>query len=114
MTRNQLREDVNFRILRLLQQNPEQSQRELARSVGISVGRINYVLNALVDKGLLKLGNFKAAKDKRRYAYVLTPKGVSQKAAMTKAFLTRKMVEYELLKKEIDELKGEGFEAPIL
>ncbi|MEM5469858.1 MAG: MarR family EPS-associated transcriptional regulator [Sulfitobacter sp.] len=73
MTRSQLQEDMHFRILRLLQENPEMSQRDLAKSVGVSVGRMNYVLGALVDKGLVKLGNFTAAKDKRRYAYVLTP-----------------------------------------
>ena len=64
-----LREDVKFRILRLLQDDPEMSQRELAKAVGVSTGGIHYVLNALVDKGMLKVGNFTAVKDKRRYAY---------------------------------------------
>lgn len=104
--RDKLREDVQFRILRLLQDNPEMSQRDLARAVGISTGGIHYVLNALVEKGLLKLGNFTAAVDKRRYAYVLTPKGIAAKADLTRKFLIRKMAEYEALKAEIDDVRG--------
>jgi len=105
--RDKLREDVQFRILRLLQDNPEMSQRDLAKAVGVSTGGIHYVLNALLDKGLLKLGNFTAAEDKRRYAYVLTPKGIATKADLTKRFLVRKMAEYELLKAEIEEVRGD-------
>jgi EPS-associated MarR family transcriptional regulator len=107
MTRSQLQEDMHFRILRLLQENPEMSQRDLAKAVGVSVGRINYVLNALVDKGLVKLGNFTAAKDKRRYAYVLTSKGIAKRAALTRSFLARKVAEYEALKHEIEMLQSE-------
>ena len=105
--RTKLQEDTHFRVLRLLQENPEMSQRELAAAVGVSVGGMHYVLNALIDKGLVKLGNFTAAEDKRRYAYVLTPKGISEKAAITRRFLTRKMEEYEALKVEIDALQAE-------
>ena len=105
--RTKLQEDTHFRVLRLLQENPEMSQRELAAAVGVSVGGMHYVLNALIDKGLVKLGNFTAAEDKRRYAYVLTPKGIAQKAALTRAFLVRKMEEYEALKAEIDALASE-------
>jgi EPS-associated MarR family transcriptional regulator len=83
------------------------SQRELAEAVGVSVGGIHYVLNALIDKGLVKLGNFTAAEDKRRYAYILTAKGISEKAAITRSFLVRKMEEYEALKVEIDALTQE-------
>lgn len=104
--RDKLREDVQFRILRLLQDNPEMSQRDLARAVGVSTGGVHYVLNALVEKGLLKLGNFSAAVDKRRYAYVLTPKGIATKADLTRKFLIRKMAEYEALKAEIEEVRG--------
>jgi EPS-associated MarR family transcriptional regulator len=93
--------------LRLLQENPELSQRELAEAVGISVGGVHYVLRALIDKGLIKLGNFSAADDKRRYAYVLTPKGLSKKASLTRAFLKRKIEEYNLLEAEILSLKKE-------
>ena len=105
--RSTVKEDTHFRILRLLQDNPELSQRELAKSVGLSVGGIHYVLNALKDKGLVKLGNFTAAEDKRRYAYILTPKGIGRKATLTRAFLVRKMEEYEALKEEIEALKAE-------
>lgn len=105
--RTKLQEDTHFRVLRLLQDNPEMSQRELADAIGVSVGGIHYVLNALIDKGLVKLGNFTAAKDKRRYAYVLTPKGIARRAALTRAFLFRKMEEYEALRAEIEALKAE-------
>ena len=94
-------------MLRLLKNNPEMSQREIAAAVGISVSGTHYVLNALIEKGLVKLGNFKAAEDKHRYAYVLTPKGVAEKAAITKRFLARKMEEYASLKAEIDTLRNE-------
>lgn len=107
-TRNQLQEDTRFRILRLLEDNPEMSQRELAKAVGISVGGMHYVLNALIDKGLIKIGNFSSSEDKRRYAYVLTPKGIAEKAIITKRFLARKLDEYEALKAEIDELSKEA------
>lgn len=102
-----MQEDTQFRVLRILQETPEISQRELAAAVGVSVGGMHYVLNSLIDKGLVKLGNFVAAEDKRRYAYVLTPKGISEKAAITHRFLVRKMAEYEALKAEIDVLKTE-------
>ena len=105
--RDKLREDVQFRILRLLQANPEMSQRDLAKAVGVSTGGAHYLLNALLEKGLIKLGNFTAAEDKRRYAYVLTRKGIAAKADLTKRFLVRKMEEYELLKAEIDEVRGD-------
>ena len=105
--RSKLQEDTYFRVLRLLQENPEMSQRELAQVAGVSVGGMHYVLNALVDKGLVKLGNFTASQDKRRYAYVLTPKGIARKAALTRAFLARKMEEYEALKFEIEQLSSE-------
>ena len=103
--RSKLQEGTQFRVLRLLQENPEMSQREVADRVGISVGGTHYVLSALIEKGLVKLGNFTAAQDKRRYAYILTPRGISQKAAMTKRFLIRKMNEYEALRCEIEELR---------
>jgi EPS-associated MarR family transcriptional regulator len=105
--RDQLREDAQFRILRLLQDNPEMSQRDLARAVGVSTGGIHYMLNALLDKSLIKLGNFTAAEDKRRYAYFLTRKGVAEKAALTRRFLARKMEEYEALRAEIEEVRAE-------
>ncbi|KEO57104.1 hypothetical protein DT23_17195 [Thioclava indica] len=105
--RSKMQEDVRFQILRLLEDNPEMSQRDLAREVGISTGSANYVLKALIEKGFVKLGNFRAAQDKRRYAYVLTPRGAAEKAEITKRFLARKVAEYEALKAEIAQLRGE-------
>ena len=105
--RSKIREDVRFRVLRLLHDNPELSQRELAAAVGISNGSANYLLSALLDRGLIKLGNFTAAQDKRRYAYILTPKGIAENAAITKRFFERKMQEYEALKAEIEALRDE-------
>lgn len=113
--RNQLQEDTHFRLLRILQDNPEMSQRELAQAVGVSVGGIHYVLSALIDKGFVKLGNFTAAEDKRRYAYILTRKGLAEKAALTRRFLARKMREYDALKAEIEALSAEiGDDSQIL
>ena len=83
------------------------SQRELADTVGISTGGVYYLLSALVERGLVKIGNFSASTDKRRYAYVLTPKGLAEKAAITARFLTRKREEYEALRREISELESE-------
>ena len=105
--RSKAQEDVRFRVLRLLHENPELSQRDLAKAVGISNGSAHYLLTALVEKGLIKIGNFTAAEDKRRYAYILTPKGIAEKAAITKRFLERKIQEYDVLKAEIAELKEE-------
>ena len=105
--RSEAQEDLRFRVLRLLQENPEMSQRDIAATVGVSVGGVHYCLNALVEKGMVKLGNFSAANDKRRYAYILTPKGLTEKAALTSRFLKRKMEEYEALKKEIETLQTE-------
>ena len=105
--RDKMREDVRVRLLRLLQKNPEMSQRELAKAVGVSIGGTRYVLSALLDKGLIKLGNFCAAEDKRRYAYVLTRKGITEKARLRRAFLARKMAEYEALKSEIEAVQQE-------
>lgn len=108
--RSQVQEDTHFRVMRLLHETPEMSQRELARAVGISAGSAHYVLNSLIEMGFVKLGNFTAAPDKRRYAYVLTPKGLAEKAAITKRFLARKIAEYEALKAEIDDLIDEAGE----
>ena len=105
--RTKLQEDTHFRVLRLLQENPEMSQRELAAAVGVSVGGMHYVLNALIEKGHVKLGNFTAAEDKRRYAYILTRKGMSEKSALSLKFLARKIEEYKALRAEIDALSAE-------
>lgn len=105
--RRSIREDVRFRVLHLLRDNPEMSQRELSDTVGISLGRTHYVLNGLVEKGMIKIGNFAAAKDKRRYAYILTKKGLQTKAALTQQFLERRRAEYEALRAEIETLEAD-------
>ena len=104
---NQKQKDTRFRVLRLLQDNPDLTQREIAELLGVSLGGINYCLRALADKGLVKIQNFQKSKNKMGYVYLLTPRGISEKAALTEAFLKRKMEEYEALKIEIEELKSE-------
>lgn len=100
-------EDLHFRVLRLLQDNPDLSQRELAERLGVSNGKLHYCMKALIDKGLVKLGNFAQSKHHLGYAYLLTPKGIAQKASMTSDFLKRKMAEYEALRREIAGLQAE-------
>lgn len=105
--RSGLQEDVRFRLLRILQDNPQMSQRELAKTVGISLGSLHYVLAALIEKGMVKIGNFSTSPDKRRYAYVLTPRGLTERATLTRRFLERKTAEYDALKTEIEALQRE-------
>jgi len=100
-----LQEDTYFRVMRLLEENPDLTQRELAEKLGISVGGLNYCLKALMEKGLVKMKNFANSKNKFGYVYVLTPTGMAEKAAITQRFLKRKMEEYEALKLEIESLK---------
>lgn len=89
----------------MVEANPTITQRELAVALGVSLGRINYGLRALIDRGLIKMNNFKRSKTKLAYAYLLTPSGVIEKSALTKAFLVRKMKEFDALKKEIEVLQ---------
>jgi EPS-associated MarR family transcriptional regulator len=107
-----IQQETHFRIMRILQENPDLTQRELADKLGISVGGLNYCLNALIDKGLVKMHNFQNSKNKFKYLYLLTPMGVAEKIAMTRQFLSCKMQEYEALKVEIDSLKAEVQHAP--
>ena len=100
-------EDTHFRLLKLLEARPELSQRDLARELGTSLGKVNYCLNALIDKGLVKVRNFRNSRNKLGYAYLLTPRGIDSKATIAVHFLKRKMAEYEILKAEIDQLKHE-------
>lgn len=102
-----VQEDTHFRIMRILQENPDLTQRELAEKLGISVGGLNYCLNALIDKGLVKMQNFSNSKNKFKYVYLLTPMGIVEKLALTTRYLRRKMEEYEALKIEIEALKSE-------
>ena len=99
--------ETHFRLLRLLEAKPELSQRDLSRELGTSLGKVNYCLNALVDKGLIKVRNFRNNDNKLSYAYLLTPRGIKSKATITAQFLQRKMAEYESLKTEIALLKRE-------
>lgn len=101
------RDDARFRVLRLLEDNPEMSQREIAEALGISLGGVNYCLKGLVDKGNIKVRNFRTSRNKLAYAYVLTPRGLAAKAAMTRAFLARRMAEYEAIREEIADLEAE-------
>ena len=103
--RAKLQEDTNFRLMQLLHDNPHMSQREMAKALGVSFGGINYCLNALIEKGLVKIHNFSQNQNKFGYAYLLTPSGISEKAALTGSFLKRKMHEYEALRAEIKALK---------
>ena len=105
--RAKLQEDTNFRLMQLLHDNPHMSQREMAKALGISFGGINYCLNALIEKGLVKIHNFSQNQNKFGYAYLLTPSGISEKAALTGSFLKRKLHEYDTLKSEIKALKLE-------
>jgi EPS-associated MarR family transcriptional regulator len=105
--RAKLQEDTNFRLMQLLHENPRMSQREMAKALGISFGGINYCLNALIEKGLVKIHNFSRNQNKFGYAYLLTPRGISEKAVLTGNFLKRKLQEYDALKSEIKALKLE-------
>lgn len=98
---------TRYRLLKLLQTNPELSQRQLAENLGVSVGKVNYCLNALMDKGLLTVRNFRDNHNKLAYAYYLTSKGAREKVRATVGFLKRKVQEYEGLEREIEELRRE-------
>jgi EPS-associated MarR family transcriptional regulator len=98
--------DVHFRVLYLLEEQPSLTQRELAEKLGISLGGVNYCLKSLIDVGHIKAGNFKKNPDKSAYLYLLTPKGVVEKARLTAGFLKRKMMEYQALKNEIDAIQS--------
>ena len=100
--------ELQFRVLRLLETNPYLSQRELSKSLGVSLGGVNYCLNALISKGSIKIQNFKNNQNKLGYAYLLTPQGIAEKTALTGYFLKRKMQEYEQLKQDIESLTQEA------
>ncbi len=92
----------HFDVLRTISNKPNSTQRELARELGFSLGKLNYCINALKNKGLVKISNFKKSKNKIGYAHILTPKGISTKTKLTMSFMKRKMQEYDELKKEIE------------
>lgn len=98
---------TRYAILRLLEQHPELSQREIAEKVGISLGKVNYCMKALIDKGWIRIRNFRNSQNKTAYLYQLTPAGVSERAQVTRRFLIRKMKEHAEITAEIDKLRQE-------
>lgn len=105
-----LTDEYRYKILKILEANPEISQRELARELDISLGRVNFCLKALIEKGLLKATNFKNSHNKLAYMYLLTPSGIEEKSAITAQFLKLKMQEYAALETEIDQLRREALQ----
>ena len=101
------RDELRLRVLRILEVNPELSQRQLAAELGVSLGGVNYALKALVERGFVKADDFRKSGNKVAYLYVLTPQGVTEKMSLATAFLGRKLEEYEVLRQEIEALKGE-------
>lgn len=102
-----LSDDIRHRILKAIEENPRINQRELAAHLGVSLGKTNFCLQALMEKGWIKVQNFRNNKNKMAYAYLLTPIGIEEKAKLTVRYLKIKMQEYELLKKEIEDLTRE-------
>ncbi len=100
-------EEAHLRILKIVAAEPEISQRQLAERLGVSLGKTNFLIKALLEKGLIKAGNFRRAENKFQYMYLLTPKGIGAKVRMTRAYLARKEAEYEALQVEIQALKHE-------
>ena len=113
MTRT-VTDEVRYRLLRHLDEHPEASQRELARHLGVSVGKINYCLQALIKKGLVKMRNFRNSHRKMTYAYILTPHGIDEKINVTYLFLRRKMAEYDSISTEIERLTRELAETDLV
>jgi EPS-associated MarR family transcriptional regulator len=103
-----LDDETRYRILKILEADPQASQRRIADQLGISLGRVNYCLQALVRKGLVKANNFRNSTNKRAYLYLLTPRGIEEKARVTARFLRVKLDEYESLKRELEELQREA------
>lgn len=102
-----LSQEAHYRLLKALENNPSISQRELSRTLEMSLGKVNYCLKALISKGLVKANNFKNSQNKMAYAYVLTPRGLKSKAEVTLAFLKRKQSEIKAIQSEIDQLREE-------
>lgn len=100
-----LSDEYRYKILKRLEVDPKISQRELASELGISIGKANFCLQALIEKGWVKANNFKNSKNKKAYMYLLTPRGIEEKARITAQFLSRKIAEYEALEKEIEQLR---------
>lgn len=106
-----LDDETRYRILKMLEADPQASQRRIADELGISLGRVNYCLQALIRKGLVKVNNFRNSQRKRAYLYLLTPRGIEERARVTARFLRVKLDEYEILKRELEELQREASQA---
>jgi EPS-associated MarR family transcriptional regulator len=104
---NRYEQEIRYRLLKVLSQDSNLSQRDMAKRMGISLGKVNYCLSELAKKGLIKVNRFKSAKNKIPYTYMLTPIGLEEKAKLTVTFLKRKLSEYEEIKRQIKELAGE-------
>ena len=100
--------DIEYKVLKTLEKNPHMTQREVSKELGVSLGKTNYVIRALVNKGWIKLTNFKRSNNKLAYLYILTPDGINNKSKLTQLFLTRKVEEYNKLKEEIKILQDEN------
>jgi EPS-associated MarR family transcriptional regulator len=107
-----LTDETRYRILRMLQADPQASQRRISDELGISLGRVNFCLNALINKGLVKVNNFRNSSNKRAYLYVLTPRGIEERLRLTARFLRVKLDEYEMLKRELEQLEREAASQP--
>ena len=103
-----LTDEYRYRILKILEGNPGASQRDIARELGVSLGRVNFCLQALIEKGLIKANNFRNSTTKQTYLYLLTPKGIDEKAKVTLRFLKSKLAEYEAVKAELEELRRDA------
>jgi EPS-associated MarR family transcriptional regulator len=103
-----LSDENRYQLLKLLEENPEMSQRQIASALGLSLGKVNFCLRALIDVGAVKVANFNRNPNKKAYVYLLTLKGIEEKGRVTLRFLAKKQAEYELLKQEISELKQEA------
>ena len=99
--------DTEYKILKIFEDNPNVTQRQIARDLNVSLGKTNYIVRALIDRGWIKLSNFKRSDNKLGYIYLLTPKGITEKSILSQKFLRRKSEEYNRLKKEIEILKKE-------
>ena len=102
-----MKDEITYKLLKLIEAEPHLSQREIAQKMGVSLGKTNYCLKALLDKGFIKIRNFYNNKQKSAYIYFLTPQGIEEKAEVTYRFLQRKLKEYDSIKKEIESLKIE-------
>ena len=100
-------EELSYKVIKLIEDDAEISQRELSKKLDVSLGRVNYCLRALMDKGWVKAKNFKNSQNKMAYRYLLTPHGMQEKTALTMSFLKRKLVEHEALQREIESLRSE-------